>query len=257
MGALLYHVPGVAPPVTRAQLVEWGLDRLFASVPYHHGQPGPAGDGVILCDEPALAPLLPVYRPDEQEWIRRPDKYGRPVWVGRYREAPRPSAVDLDRPGLLDGERLQLADGAWWQVPRVRCLSPDGDAWSPLPSYVELNDEGQPRRGPIDERYAPLWEATAPYWDAFLAAAEELDPEAEQIVVKAPEEYLFDAAVEILAANYRIDSITASVLRLFKTTGHVSDVLWHACDCDVALALLLQKKTRTATTAAAAGGSDA
>lgn len=246
MGALLYFVPGAKAPVTRAHLVEWGLDRLFEGMPYHADSAGPQGHGVLLCDAPALEPYQPIYTAAaaDQEWRVRPAKYGPEVWVGRFVAADRPTPAELDRPTMVAGTRVQLADGHWWLVPKVRSTTPEGREYSPLPSYVELDEEGKPQRGPIDERYRTIWDVTAAWWNAFLAAINDLPGDAESMSVVVPDEYLFDAAATLLATNYRVDPFACDRLRLFMSTGHMADVLWAACDCDFALAaLLLQKKT--------------
>lgn len=248
MGAFLYWLEGESAPMTRAKLAACGLGYAFDAVPHHLNSSGPGGSrGLLLADEPALAPFLPNYRPEEQSWREAPAKYRPPgagrLFIGLYNDAPRPTAMELLRKSRLPGSSVQLADGAHWIVPTVRSVDVAGSQYSPLPSYVRLNASGKPERGDILDSYRAIWEAATPFWDAWYAGfTAALEAGLSDYLVSLDDEPLYDGAATMLAANYRVGPVECDLLQLFATTGHLGDVMRAACDCDVAMAIL-QKKT--------------
>jgi hypothetical protein len=254
VGAFLYWVEGALAPVTRAKLEDWGLGYAFTAVPHHLQSRGPGeGSGVLLADEPRLAPYLPTYRPEEQEWRKVAARHRPPgaprLFVGVYRHAPRPTEADLRRTDVIAGESVELARGERWLVPLVRSVDvATAEAFSPLPSYVTLDDEGRPKRGSIVETHEELWEAATPFWDAWYGGVVgALEAGETSFSIHVADDVLFDSAVAMLRANYRLGPVECDLGRVFAS-GHLGAVMKTACDCDFAQ-LVLQKKTLAAAPA--------
>lgn len=252
MPAFLYFVPDHTTPVTLEHLRQWGLDYAFASIPYHAVVQGPTGQqGTLLVDDVALDPYVPQYRDEDQVWRLQP---GREFWVGHYRSAL-PSVIDLAREEMLPGDRVQLADGHWWQVPQVRQAAGDGTTVNALPAYLDLDAKGNVIRGEPVDQYRWLMDRATPYWEAWYAACtaalarlQSLPPEATPEDREAASRFLVECdtlladAVAILSANYRIGLVEAMALRLWRTDDGPAGVLNAACDTLTA-SWYLQKKT--------------
>lgn len=241
MGAFGYFVEGADAPVTRAQLAHWGLAHAFEGVPNHTKCAGPGGGvGVLLWDAPRLAPYQPVYRPDEQSWRQAPKKFAPalPWHIGHYK-GQQPTAADLARSEMVEGLALELR-GELWQIPVVKSTLADGGPWSPLPSYLDFDEEGEPVRGDVVDEHAWLLQCVEPFWDAWLAAFEALEEGAETFSMALPRSVPADAA-RLLSANYRIGPVEAGRLRLFRTDGDVANLMQIACDCRSAVQFLKKK----------------
>lgn len=255
MSAFLYFVPGHDTTVTLDRLRMWGLEYAFDRVPYYAHCIGPAGSGTLLCDDVRLEPLQPTYRPAEQTWQQQP---GTDFWVGFYTDH-KPRCEDLARDEQLPGERIELADGARWQVPLVRQTLENALSEPALPCYLDLNDEGEITRGAIVDQHTWLWQHCEPFWNAWLAGIEtalrrvaELPPDATNEDYEAASLFslnfdtLLADAVKVLSANYRVGLREAMALRLFRTDSGPAEILKIACDTQLATQYL-QKKSYAAT----------
>jgi hypothetical protein len=235
-----------------------------------------------MCTEADLRPYTPKYRPDEQTWrklagvLREKNdsqhstldsQLKSDLMVGWYKAAV-PTCEDLQRSDLLAGPLVELADGRAWQVPLVRQMTADGESLVALPAYLDVDDDGQAKRGDVVDRHRWLLELVEPFWEAWcreyfaarsrvdaLEAAHEQNPgelaAARRFYLDLPN--LLHDAVRVLAANYRLGITEAAVMRLFRTDSSPIEVLKAACDCDFAAMLLeeetlLQKKTSPAAT---------
>lgn len=249
--AFLYFVKGVRAPVTREQLVAWGLDYAFDALPYNGDANGPDGSqGVMLADVDRLAPFEPVYYEADQQWLKRPDRLapaGAPeVWIGRYKAAPLPGPADLARLELLDGEDVPLGEPPQlWQVPKIRTLDLAGELVVALPCHLTIDDDGRPKRGGVVAKFARLIDVVKPYWDKFAKAVAEAPPDAKQIPMTIDDDVMFGVAVDVLAGNYRLGRVEAALGQVFLTGQQMGDVAWSACDCGYAWAVLNLKKKKT------------
>lgn len=82
---------------------------------------GPAGDvpGMACTTAPAGSrDAMPKFLPESQTWVECGDGAAR-FWLG-HASASKPGPEDLARPSLIEGYRVKLADGRWWQVPMAR-----------------------------------------------------------------------------------------------------------------------------------------
>lgn len=122
MAGLIAYLPK-CPSVSREALRERGLGDLLDSsvdpvpVATTKGPDGGAGMLVTFCGAIPLPP--PAYDAVTQEWLEAPadgeQQRGR-YWLG-YVKTAKPTAHDLQRGTLIDGEPVLLADGQQWIVP--------------------------------------------------------------------------------------------------------------------------------------------
>ena len=217
MPGLLYYVPE-RQHATLADLAELGLAHAFEQdlSPRKVLGNGPdGGAGVVLADSRRVPDI--GYYADRQEWLKIP---GNPVgaWVGRYTDEPvRPK--DLARLEILPGHPVRLGDRQEWQVPIARAWSP-GEAqpswYEALPHRAGLDDAGRWIRGQVADRYRALWDVAVAYWDQFWAAADTAEPVEGGCLITFDFRGLADAAVTVLAANYRLDRAEVALLGLLE-----------------------------------------
>jgi len=198
------------------------------------------------------------YRPGEQEWqlieAARPGEPGilPTYWLGTI-NGEEPTPEDLARKKTLPGHLVELGNGRTWLCPVARGqAAEDGRLvwYHTLPRQIVLTAQSdrQWEQGPVVPHYARLWALASQYWQARLGSAT-----ADAI---AGEEVSFDfqeaaaAAVECLAANYRLTAVEVSRLALLDTEAprKILDALidWPTL---VRLSGELQKKTKSAASA--------
>ena len=273
MAGFLCCIEGHQAALTAADLERYGLSYVTDDhkPPYNAEWPvGPGGKpGWGLADERRLDGFAPSYRPDEQVWRKRAGPSSGPeIYIGHYRDA-RPTRDSLARGKQLRGLEVELADGPiavkyGWQVPLVRhCLGAVGSAESAiaLPTYMDLDDAGQPIPGEVVAEHRWLVDLVTPFWEAWLAAFL-ATPAGESFTVDLPD--LYPMAAGLLQANYAIGLTECAMLKLWRSDYGAADVLRAACDTDWAMVALghLQKKTAPPTesspaSAAAASSSSA
>jgi len=165
-----------------------------------------------------LAPLAPGrttprlgYYPDSQRWEKVLDEPE--FWIGVDREYP-PGPEDLARPRRIAGHRVELADGAEYEIPVIRSLR-----GTRLPQDLYHRADRQLALE-VKPGYRDLWEQTAEVWDLFFDPA-------------APKELAFERilyhSLAFLSINYRYADREQSALRLVDT-GNWQDVLFAAID---------------------------
>jgi hypothetical protein len=183
------------------------------------------GNGVIA----AAAGVQEVgYFPDRQTWRRlcTEDSVAGTVWVGL---APlrRPGPADLARVDRLSGHWIELLDGHPWLVPIARGWSEeDGELrwYHNVPMVADLDDAGRWTRRKVSERYAAFWDLVC-RWDeargqAAAVAAGTLD--SGSVTVSFEFDDLLDAAVQVLAQNYRLGRTEAALLGLLSDAAAVA-----------------------------------
>jgi len=209
---------------------------------------GPDGqNGTLLAAADRIDPTKVKYRPAEQTW-HLVDAAGRPAyWIGTI-NGEEPRGEDLARKKTLPGHLVELGDGRTWLCPVARGqAAEDGRLvwYHTLPRSIVLapQSDREWEHGPVVPRYARLWQLAGQYWQARAGSA---SPDA-----IAGDDVTFDfqnaaaAAVECLAANYRVSAVEVSLLGLLDTEAprKVLDSLidWPTL---VRLAGELQKKTK-------------
>lgn len=270
MSGFLYYIPEQQAQVTLEQLKAGGLEYAFETLPTASGvQGGPdGGSGVILAQEPFTPAHRIRYLPEQQTWRKLPrieaceTCEGREPcktrelcetcqpWVGMYRDDP-PGPQDLARREMLDGYLLELGDGRQWQIPVAReVCEKDGRfvSESALPRRMELSQAGEFVPGDPLPQFASLSAAAAEYYDAFDRALKEDGG-------KIRFEFDDQAAVTVLAANYRISRLEVVMLGLL-TYGGPYAVRILSLAIDLPGLAELQKKTDSAGSASGDGPSE-
>ncbi|HRS28497.1 MAG TPA: hypothetical protein P5255_09545 [Phycisphaerae bacterium] len=211
MGAFLYWAPGDQLPEGLEHLD--GLRLTQAGV--LRSPDGASKPGVVLADEAHLAGQRLGLYPDEQTWRRVP---GCQAWVGFYRAA-RPTPADLQRPTLLAGHAVRLADGQEWIAPIARgCVDDEAElrCYVALPRRSELDDDGRWVPGPVAERYGKLWECAVRFWDAFVGAkplaTTPSDESGAPTSLSLEFTELHETATAALAANYWVSAPELALL---------------------------------------------
>lgn len=200
MAGFLYFRSGSQSNVKPDEITAWGLEYAFTTPPESRGvnQNSPSGkSGVIFADAKRLGRTVACDMAN-QVWRKLPTVEGRPeLWLGYWKDA-KPGPEDLQRPGMLNGSRVQLADDNWWTVPLVRRF--DGSEFLPaLPTLWDYDDQGQPVRGALLAQHAHLWELTCPYADQCLA---QMDDESTEDQPQVDDAELCRTVVALLQANY-------------------------------------------------------
>jgi len=230
MSGLLYFIPQ-RKHVELGQVAELGLAYAFEDDCTPRGVERGPDDcaGVVLADSTRVQPRNHGYWTDHrrsaQEWLKIP---GNPAgaWVGRTLDEPlRPA--DVARNKQLDGHLVDLADGQQWLAPVARGLAEmDGElvAYTALPRLTGVDDEGQWIQGELVRRYARLWEVAAAWWDAIMGAEQ-----TEEGTLEFDFAGRNDAAVVVLATNYRLQKAEIALLGLFDQNS-AAELLWAAVD---------------------------
>lgn len=197
MRRFLYFVPD-RPGMNPALLAEYGLLDRFEVSPgrlrthiilgVDSGPGGKTGCIVCLGDQP------PEYSPTRQTWMNA----GR-FWVGV--EQPWPTPEDLVREMGISGHTLRLSDGGAWRVPVLHRWNETTCTHVPnLPKSV------RPRAGGVGIEYVVRPE----YQDADALATDLTAGFFAGRKLSADE--AFDAAVDVLAVNYRIGPAEVGLL---------------------------------------------
>ena len=141
-----------------------------------------------------------------------------------------PTPENLERAARLDGHPVILADGAAWLVPVARGLTPeDGQMcyYNRLPQVAGLDDAGRWTTGGIVPHYRRLWDLAGKWWDARYAGDVKENPDGTATAELDGFDTLadiFDAATEVLQANYRIGKPEVATLGIL-TAPHARAVL--------------------------------
>jgi hypothetical protein len=237
MAQLLYFVDD-RPRVSDADARAWGLGYAFdgplVCAPYSAGGPG----GKTGCVLGQAAERLGYYA-DRQTWLRIPTSDGRPtLYVGHWNDS-RPTPAELARDELLPGRLVKLHDGQAWQVPLAReCHF--GQLVRALPGRLTRDASGQWTPGPIDPRYSRLWDIATAFW-SYLFSAPAIGERVTFDFSGAN-----DAAVDVLATNYRLGANEIDLLGLFDDQlRNVTAILKATIDFDTWFEW--QKKNRAPT----------
>lgn len=167
-----------------------------------------------------------LYMPDEQTWVRAP---GADWWLGYWNDRP-PCPEDLERARLKPGHKVALADGNKWTLPVARALS----GRPAVPQVVRVNDGGAKVLDVVAADRA-LWERALAFWDEWQALADTAEQQSDidsytwvgrkDGVVVISIDNCFDAAVELLAINYRVGEAEISALELLTTDNMIECLL--------------------------------
>lgn len=222
MAGFLYFKPNHLNPITRADLVAWGLGYAF---------PRSVAAGLCNSNTPVGAPGTVFADPGgersaklcvaEQTWRKLPQS---DVWCGYWNDE-RPTPADLARTPQLPGYSVMLAGGQEWIIPLVRRFDvARRTSVSNLPTYMECDDDGNWHRGPVLDLHAHLWDVTRPIADALLAEYVEGQPP------EVADGAILTAIVALLAANYRVGKGELSLIRALTNEANTHAGCMAACD---------------------------
>jgi hypothetical protein len=125
----------------------------------------------------------------------------------------------------LAGYTVKLAGGHEWMIPLVRRFDRTQlTTVSNLPTYLELDDDGNWQRGEVLEAHAHLWDATAPVADALLA--EYVEGQAPQVADAA----IASAVATLLAENYVVGPGELALMRALSSEDSTHAAAMAACD---------------------------
>ena len=217
MNSFLYFIP-VGSEVTVEKELAYAYDDNYHVGDVTGAGPGDGKPGKIICDSKSTAKI--GYYPGKQIWRRIPKLE---AYVGFYSDF-RPTANDLVRTNQIPGREYN-----GFLIPLARQWKSENDSSIRLPSYVDINDEGELVFGNVVER---------------CKAAYKLSQELYDTGGEMTQEYAAQAAIKILGFNYRVSAIECGMLE-FLTID----------DCQNIIALFeewdklaeLQKKTRQDT----------
>ena len=215
MPGLLYYLPGLEG-LTLADTAKVGLGHAFEAdcTCRRVMASGPDGGAGLVAVDHRRQPE-PGYFADKQTWLKIPGN-GAGAWVGRYTDRP-VLPEDLAREEQLSGHPVRLADTQEWLVPVARACGETRDGepvtYQAVPTRIALDEEGNWIDGDVIDRYRPLWSIATEWWDRWIAIGQSEEG-------SEPEETFgfdrrADAAVDVLAINYRLARAEVALLGLF------------------------------------------
>lgn len=223
MYGFLYFADGIVNPITDQLLASLDLTYAFEGGPMYglcQGRTPSGRDGTLIADGARMPNGDLAYRPDLQTWRKRPGDDC--VWVG-YWNAHRPTPEGLARARQLPGERVTLADGNAWLVPRLMAYESESGFAIDLPCYADLDENGRWCNGGVSAEYADAAKFAERIYEGMIKA------ELGQGTRLTTEEVLAMSS-RLLQFNYRVSEIEAAILQLFKIEAALRDVVKAAAD---------------------------
>lgn len=229
---LVYFVSG-RHRLSREEAHDLGLRYAFPGPEFvcaEYTAPGPGGEhGCVL----GVATEGLGYYPDRQTWLALPQRPG--VFVGMWRDQ-RPTPAELSSARPLRGSWLTLRDGQSWLIPVAREWTGGTSYARTLPGTLILGPEGHWTSGGVDPQHARLWEIAESFWACLFGTQ----------LVNHTLTFDFpganDAAVEVLAANYRIGRAEVALLGLLDDQLDLTRQILE-CLVDLPTFLAWQKKS--------------
>lgn len=215
MAQMLYYVDGRSR-ITPAEAAGWGLGYAFPDghmVCSEFSAAGPGGtQGCVV----GRAGERLGYYPDRQTWLKMPalkgaDK-GPAFYVGCWNDGrPTPAELQVEEP--LRGTPVRLGDGNHWTIPVARCWNDRGEQagwYNALPGKLTLDANGEWAAGGVEAKHAHLWELGTRWWESMMGR----EPDKEGSV-RFDFAGAHDAALSVLASNYRLSRPEVVLLGLF------------------------------------------
>jgi len=225
MAGFLYFKPHTTRNVTLAEAAAWGLGYAFEREPLScacMANTPTGGAGVVFADPRRHADGGIKMDMDAQVWRKMPAAKHPELYIGYWKDAV-PEPVDLARKNQLLGYKVELADGNRWEVPVVRSFDMGAEALqSNLPSYLDVDDNGNLVPGQVMPLYAHLWELTTPFAEQMLAD-QYSGPEVTVEEIRA-------AACRLLQVNYVVSAAEIAVIHLLTTEQLAHNIVAVAID---------------------------
>ncbi len=206
----LYFVPN-ANAVTAELLASHALGNLLgASTHSQHTFSGPGGQTGLLIADNSLPLERFVFDAERQRWSKR---FGFTSMIGTWIDSP-PTPAELAKSEQLKGIDIALLDSQHWHVPILR-------AWRQTDSLQfdvrvprvlqQCAETGAWLLTAVLPQYRELWESSLKIADALFDQLRNGDNTAE-----LEWDDVFNFAVQVLAANYRVDASVLSHLQVLE-----------------------------------------
>lgn len=246
MSGFLYFKPQHQQNVTLDDVKAWGLSYAFESKPVtcpcHMNTPS-GGAGVVFGEQSRHGDGRVKMNLDAQEWRKMKRPGGPDVFLGYWKDAP-PKPLDLARKNQLGGYLVSLADDTKWLCPVVRYFDESSaELRTNLPSYLDVDENGELVPGQVLPLYSHLWDLTGPFAEQMLA-----DDEGGSDVSKAE---INKSAQALLQTNYVIGSNEIAHGRFLTTEQMTHNIVAVAVDWPTYLKWreISKKKTPSLVTA--------
>lgn len=224
MYGFMYFADGIVNPLSETIIASLGLSYAFPTAPMwallqDRTPSGRAGTIMAIGERMPNGDL--AYRPPPvQAWRKRPGDDC--VWVGYWNDH-RPTPEGLAREKQLPGDRVLLADGNSWKVPRL--LAHDGESGFAvdLPCYADLDENGRWVNGGVLKEYADAAAFAERIYEGVIKA--ELG-EGKRLT----SEEVLAMSARLLQYNYCISEIEAAMLQLFPVDADLKNIVKAAAD---------------------------
>jgi hypothetical protein len=234
MPGFLYYTPDPSRTALAA-IVADGLGYAFERQPdvaplFGDGPDG--GRGAVVADGQRVHPSQLGYYRDRQTWRQIP---GSAWWIGHYTGADAPGPEILERPRMLEGHTVELADGRGWTIPVARQWR-EVDEWAGyvnvLPRRSHLNAAGEWEVGDVLPRFKRFWDVARKYF-RNVAGPGVSETAGVWSEADGSADFLFgeihQAAVTALSINYYLGPCECDLLGLL-TRHHCDQILEAAID---------------------------
>jgi hypothetical protein len=204
----LYYVPKGTPEEIQLVQIGYAFDSKAKGTAHKQAilqGPGGNGEGILVANRTVDRDRV-KFVPDKQYWRKIPQTEN--LWVGMYR-GDKLTPSELQRPELVQGVQVELADGTTWQCAHARkFLTTDSDAdtiipFCPLPRTLDMDDDGKWVPTKIAPQYRRLADLAEQYRQASYEAVQKAG-EGSAGVITFTFEPIDDLAIAGLQANYRI-----------------------------------------------------
>jgi hypothetical protein len=224
MADFLYFVEQSQAPKTPEQLQALGIAHAFDRAPVSrpNTQTGPGNKaGVCLSRSSDRIGFFP----DQQRWMRmrKATEQQSAVWCGVWLDSL-PTPDELRTSHALRGTPVRLFDDRDWEIPVAIAVNDERGAAMAVPRSLALNDDGEWISGDAKPRYEPLWKAAQQFWDTLHGVTPDASGE-----VRLAFNTVFDAAITVLATNYRLSNVEVAMLGLLDDQGNVAQEILKAC----------------------------
>ena len=231
----VYFIPGRGS-AGAAALEAFGIAEVLGcaaeSGPVASGPGGAAGTILWASQGPkpdvedvAALRWVPQFREDaDGEDAKRRAVY----YVGVDPEKP-PRPDELLKGDAVEGERIELADGNMWIVPRARMYDEAGFSMA-LPGRLCVDDDGRDEWRVV-ERYRRCWDAALAGWNQYvgMAARATADKGGEPAPADMTVGEAIGLAADVLGCNYRVGLAELKAIGALSSTNAV-EVLRAAAD---------------------------
>lgn len=251
MGRFLYFVPTDSQTISDELIAEAGLSYAFDGAADVSGvllERSPFGSGVLFTRTSDASGSIEFG--DGESWKTHDGKC-----LVRIDGVVGPT--QLQRPKVLPGWVLTLADGNQWTVPIATVPDDNYDPKCVLPAVMEY-DRGEWRQGKVVDNYRNLGRVAQQWWDVWwppcyqalnAATIEDLASNLvtwETDIKESPR----NMAIAVLSTNYRIGPVEAGLLGIFDNQDNASSVMIACVDGQTAISRVfdhrLKKNTLTA-----------